>query len=41
MSFVDDVRKLLRENIRDYGMFIALFVIIVFFTLATAGLSGV
>jgi len=38
MSFVDDVRKLLRENIRDYGMFIALFVIILFFTLATDGL---
>jgi putative multiple sugar transport system permease protein len=38
MSFVDDVRKLLRENIRDYGMFIALFIIIVFFTLATDGL---
>ena len=38
MSFVDDVRKLLRGNIRDYGMFIALFVIVVFFTLATDGL---
>jgi putative multiple sugar transport system permease protein len=29
---------MLRENIRDYGMFIALFVIILFFTLATDGL---
>jgi putative multiple sugar transport system permease protein len=38
MSFVNDVRKLLRENIRDYGMFIALFIIIVFFTIATDGL---
>jgi putative multiple sugar transport system permease protein len=38
MSFVDDVRKLLRGNIRDYGMFIALFVIVVIFTLATDGL---
>lgn len=38
MSFTDDVRKLLRENIRDYGMFIALFVIVLFFTLATDGL---
>lgn len=38
MSFADDVRKLLRENIRDYGMFIALFVIILFFTIATNGL---
>ena len=38
MSFVNDVRKLLRENIRDYGMFIALFIIIAFFTIATDGL---
>jgi putative multiple sugar transport system permease protein len=38
MSFFDDVRKLLRENIRDYGMFIALFVIMAFFTVATEGL---
>jgi len=38
MSFIDETRKLLRENIRDYGMFIALFVIILFFTIATNGL---
>jgi putative multiple sugar transport system permease protein len=38
MSFIKDARKLLRVNIRDYGMFIALFVIIVFFTVATDGL---
>ena len=38
MSFISDVRKLLRENIRDYGMFIALFIIIAFFTVATDGL---
>jgi putative multiple sugar transport system permease protein len=38
MSFVDDVRRVLRENIRDYGMFIALFVIIIFFTISTDGL---
>jgi putative multiple sugar transport system permease protein len=38
MSFIEETRKLLRENIRDYGMFIALFVIILFFTIATNGL---
>ncbi|MCA9970121.1 MAG: sugar ABC transporter permease [Anaerolineales bacterium] len=38
MSFVDDVRKLFRENIRDYGMFIALGVIWLIFALATDGL---
>jgi putative multiple sugar transport system permease protein len=38
MSFIDDARKLLRENIREYGMFIALFVIWGFFGLATNGL---
>lgn len=38
MSFVNDVRRVLRENIRDYGMFIALFVIILFFTITTDGL---
>jgi len=38
MSFIEDTRKFLRENIRDYGMFIALFFIIAFFTVATNGL---
>ena len=38
MSFLEDTRKLLRENIRDYGMFIALFIIVAFFTVATDGL---
>jgi putative multiple sugar transport system permease protein len=38
MSFVEDVRKLLRENIRDYGMFIALIVIMAYFTYSTDGL---
>lgn len=33
-----DVRKLLRDNIRDYGMFIALGVIWLIFTLTTDGL---
>ncbi|MCX6056166.1 MAG: sugar ABC transporter permease [Chloroflexi bacterium] len=38
MLFFTNVRKLLKENIRDYGMFIAFFVIIVIFTIATNGL---
>jgi putative multiple sugar transport system permease protein len=38
MTFINDLRKLLRENIRDYGMFIALFVIMLVFTFTTDGL---
>jgi len=38
MAFINEVRKLLRENIRDYGMFIALFVIMLVFTFTTDGL---
>jgi putative multiple sugar transport system permease protein len=38
MSFIDDVRKSLRENIREYGMFIALSVIMLVFTFTTDGL---
>ena len=38
MAFINDVRKLFRENIRDYGMFIALFVIMLVFTFTTDGL---
>ena len=38
MSFINDARRLLRENIRDYGMFIALFVIFLVFTFTTDGL---
>jgi len=38
MSFIDDTRKLLRENIREYGMFIALFMIAIIFTITTDGL---
>ncbi len=38
MSFLDEARKLLRENIREYGMFIALFVIMAYFAFATDGL---
>jgi len=38
MSFINDARRLLRENIREYGMFIALFVIFLIFTITTNGL---
>ena len=38
MSFFHDFRKLMSENIREYGMYIALFVIMAFFTIATDGL---
>jgi putative multiple sugar transport system permease protein len=36
--FFQDLRRILRENIRDYGMFIALFAIWVIFAIATDGL---
>ncbi len=38
MSFFDDARRLLRENIRDYAMFVALFVIMGIFAVTTDGL---
>jgi putative multiple sugar transport system permease protein len=38
MSFFTDLRKVLSQNIRDYGMFIALFVIMTIFSFATDGL---
>ena len=38
MSFVGEVIKSLRENIREYGMFIALFIIMLVFTITTDGL---
>lgn len=38
MTFVKDLQKVLRENIRDYGMFIALFVIWIVFAYFTDGL---
>lgn len=38
MSFFEEARKSFRENIRDYGMYIALLAIVVFFTIATDGL---
>lgn len=36
--FFQDLKKILRENIREYGMYIALFAIMVIFTFATDGL---
>jgi putative multiple sugar transport system permease protein len=36
--FFKDLKKILRQNIRDYGMYIALFAIWVIFALATNGL---
>jgi putative multiple sugar transport system permease protein len=38
MSFIEDTRKIFTVNIRDYGMYIALFFIAAFFTVATDGL---
>lgn len=38
MQFFRRLQKVLRENIRDYGMFIALFVIMAIFTVTTDGL---
>ena len=38
MSFIKDLQKVLRLNIREYGMFIALFVIMAYFTIATKGI---
>lgn len=38
MSFIEEAIKSLRENIREYGMFIALFVIMLVFALTTDGL---
>lgn len=38
MSFFNDLRKVLGQNIRDYGMFIALFIITTIFSITTDGL---
>jgi putative multiple sugar transport system permease protein len=35
MSFIRDLQKVLRQNIREYGMFIALFLIMAIFTATT------
>ena len=37
-SFVTSLQKVVRENIRDYGMWIALFVIMAYFTYTTHGI---
>ncbi len=38
MSFFNDLQKVLRQNIREYGMFIALFLIMTIFTITTDGI---
>ncbi len=38
MSFFRDIRKVLGQNIRDYGMYIVLIAIIIMFTITTKGL---
>ncbi len=38
MSFIKNIQKTIQQNIRDYGMFIALFAIMVFFTITTKGI---
>jgi putative multiple sugar transport system permease protein len=38
MDFISELKKVLRQNIREYGMYIALFVIIVIFAITTNGL---
>jgi putative multiple sugar transport system permease protein len=35
---VNDIRKVLRQNVREYGMYIALFVIMTIFSIATEGM---
>jgi len=38
MTFLQNARKLLQQNIREYGMYIALFVIMTIFTVTTKGI---
>ena len=38
MTFFQDLQKVLRQNVREYGMYIALFVIMAIFTVLTNGL---
>ena len=38
MTFFQDLSKVLRQNVREYGMYIALFVIMAIFTVLTNGL---
>src|SRR5690606_20563302 len=38
MNFITELKDLLKNNIRDYGMYIALFIIMLVFTILTDGL---
>jgi len=38
MSFIKEAKTLMRQNVREYGMYIALAVIMIIFTIATDGL---
>lgn len=38
MPFIQDAKKIFQQNIRDYGMYIAFFAIIVYFNITTNGL---
>jgi putative multiple sugar transport system permease protein len=38
MAFLQDAQRVMKENIREYGMYIALFVIMMFFTVTTKGI---
>lgn len=38
MTFFGDLQRVLRQNVREYGMYIALFVIMGIFTALTNGL---
>jgi putative multiple sugar transport system permease protein len=37
ISFIKDINKIVQQNIREWGMYIALFVIMAFFTITTKG----
>jgi putative multiple sugar transport system permease protein len=38
MSFIKNFQKILKQNVREYGMYIALIAIIIFFTITTKGI---
>src|SRR5512139_4093288 len=38
MTFIKDVQKIFRENIREFGIYIAFIAIVLFFTVTTKGL---
>ena len=37
VSFISNIARVLSENVREYGMFIALFAIMIIFTITTEG----